>query len=114
MSLSSHINEKANLIWAIADKLTGVYAGDTENSDRYHFSYIRTINHFTESPGEKSPGFCFHSRLRARSGRVLTRPRRVIHCAPVRFPSKKGRDKTRPLVGVKGIVLACGLGQGAL
>ena len=25
MSLSSHINEKANLIWAIADKLTGVY-----------------------------------------------------------------------------------------
>lgn len=25
MSLCSHINEKANLIWAIADKLTGVY-----------------------------------------------------------------------------------------
>lgn len=25
MSLSSHVNEKANLIWAIADKLTGVY-----------------------------------------------------------------------------------------
>lgn len=25
MSLSSHINEKASLIWAIADKLTGVY-----------------------------------------------------------------------------------------
>ncbi|GMQ64242.1 type I restriction-modification system subunit M N-terminal domain-containing protein [Vallitalea maricola] len=25
MSLSSNINEKANLIWAIADKLTGVY-----------------------------------------------------------------------------------------
>lgn len=25
MSLSTHINEKANLIWAIADKLTGVY-----------------------------------------------------------------------------------------
>ena len=25
MSLSSHINEKANLIWSIADKLTGVY-----------------------------------------------------------------------------------------
>lgn len=25
MSLSSNVNEKANLIWAIADKLTGVY-----------------------------------------------------------------------------------------
>lgn len=25
MSLSTHVNEKANLIWAIADKLTGVY-----------------------------------------------------------------------------------------
>ena len=25
MSLSSNINEKAALIWAIADKLTGVY-----------------------------------------------------------------------------------------
>ena len=25
MSLSAHVNEKANLIWAIADKLTGVY-----------------------------------------------------------------------------------------
>ena len=25
MSLSAHINEKAALIWAIADKLTGVY-----------------------------------------------------------------------------------------
>ena len=25
MSLGAHVNEKANLIWAIADKLTGVY-----------------------------------------------------------------------------------------
>ena len=25
MSLSANVNEKANLIWAIADKLTGVY-----------------------------------------------------------------------------------------
>ena len=25
MSLSSRVNEKASLIWAIADKLTGVY-----------------------------------------------------------------------------------------
>lgn len=25
MSLSAHIREKANLIWVIADKLTGVY-----------------------------------------------------------------------------------------
>ena len=25
MSLSAHVSEKANLIWAIADKLTGVY-----------------------------------------------------------------------------------------
>ena len=25
MSLSAHISEKAALIWAIADKLTGVY-----------------------------------------------------------------------------------------
>ena len=25
MSLSANINEKASLIWAIADKLTGVY-----------------------------------------------------------------------------------------
>ena len=25
MGLSANINEKANLIWAIADKLTGVY-----------------------------------------------------------------------------------------
>ena len=25
MSLTANVNEKANLIWAIADKLTGVY-----------------------------------------------------------------------------------------
>ncbi len=44
MSLSSHINEKANLIWAIADKLTGVYKPHEYGEVILPFTVIRRFD----------------------------------------------------------------------
>ena len=44
MSLTSNVNEKANLIWAIADKLTGVYKPHEYGKVILPFTVIRRFD----------------------------------------------------------------------
>ena len=58
MSLSSHINEKANLIWAIADKLTGVYKPHEYGEVILPLTVIRHwLRGYLQSGAEVSAGY---------------------------------------------------------